>query len=330
MIEHTDYHKFLLDFGFAEGFLRSLSENQADYREFAYFGLEPAVFIAPSPIEGMGLFTRGRVAQGVVIAPARVGVMRTPAGRYVNHSPNPNCLFKSDGHDGLLLVAACEIFQGEELTLDYRQALAVNVEVEKEVGAVLAAGVHNSFQRLITRLTGSAIFPSTTKEEIRKKICQIEASMEGAVVDGALVNMAEDYPIRSRFAKGMYIREIQIPAGQFVIGRLHREDHYNVITKGKVSVLTEDGGLEVFTAPFSMISPAGCKRVLFTHEDTEWTTTHVTELTDVDSIEAAVIAPSYTALGWYDPKLELGFSGELQWSNSPELSFKELLCHSQL
>jgi hypothetical protein len=326
MIEHTDYVEFLQEFGLTDTFIRSISRNHEDYASFDNLGIETLTYVSESSIEGMGLFAKADFVAGSTI-PARVGDIRTPAGRFVNHSPKPNCVFGPDGRGGLLLVVTKPVYRGQEFTLDYRQAMRANAAVAVTRQQEAAAEIHNKFQQFIAQVTGSAIFPSTSREEIRKKICQLELAMENEVGNGVLINAVDSYPILSRYAKGMYIRQISIPAGHFVIGRLHREDHYNVITKGKVSVLTEEGGLEVFTAPVSMISPAGCKRVLFTHEDTEWTTTHVTDLTDVDEIEKQVIAPSYTALGWTDPKIELINSAELQASNSAEKLGKELLCH---
>jgi hypothetical protein len=198
-----------------------------------------------------------------------------------------------------------------------------------EAALTVTESLHNRFQRFIAKVTGEVVFPNTPRETIRRMICQIELAMEQAVKEGFLVDTAKSYPLDHRFAKGIYVREIFIPAGHFLVGRIHKEAHYNVITKGKVSVLTEEAGVELLTGPVSMISPAGCKRVLFTHEDTWWTVTHVTDLTDLEEIEAAVIAPSYTAMGWDDPKVELLNSAVLQNSNAAELFGKELLWSGQ-
>lgn len=189
--------------------------------------------------------------------------------------------------------------------------------------------LHNRFQLFLAKLTGTAIFPTSTREEIRKVICQIELIMENAAEAGSFINTADTYALSHRFTKGLYVREIFIPAGHFVVGRIHKEAHYNVITKGQVSVLTEEDGIQLLAGPVSMISPAGCKRILLTHEDTWWTVTHVTELTDLEEIEAAVIAPSYTALGWHDPKVELRNSANLLNCNNAEILRKELLWSGQ-
>ncbi len=44
------------------------------------------------------------------------------------------------------------------------------------------------------------------------------------------------------FAHGLYAREITIPKGAVLTGKIHLFEHINVISKGDISVLTEDGG----------------------------------------------------------------------------------------
>ena len=84
-----------------------------------------------SPIEGKGLFATGGIAHNELIAPARVDGQRTPAGRYVNHSKTPNAELVQDDNGDLYLFAirAIEGYKGgtlgEEVTIDYRQALSL-------------------------------------------------------------------------------------------------------------------------------------------------------------------------------------------------------------
>jgi SET domain-containing protein len=72
---------------------------------------------------------------GQIIAPARIAGKRTPAGRYVNHSMNPNCKYIADENGDIYLVSLRDIDGckgggcGEELTVDYRQALILNMEL---------------------------------------------------------------------------------------------------------------------------------------------------------------------------------------------------------
>lgn len=97
------------------------------------------------------------------------------------------------------------------------------------------------------------------------------------------------------FAPGNYAREITMPAGLVVIGKLHRHSHLNVISKGRVQVLTENGVVHM-QAPCTFTSPAGTKRVVLVLEETVWTTVHPTDETDLDKIEDYVIAQDYSEL----------------------------------
>lgn len=102
----------------------------------------------------------------------------------------------------------------------------------------------------------------------------------------------EHFPLTHRFADNVYAREMFIPADSIIIGKIHRFGHLNVITQGRVSVLTEFG-VEELQAPYTFISKPGTKRVVYAHEDTVWTTFHGTKHTDVDKVEADIICKTF-------------------------------------
>lgn len=97
---------------------------------------------------------------------------------------------------------------------------------------------------------------------------------------------------KHHFAKGLYAREIFIPKGTLLTGKIHKHEHLNIVSKGDISVLTEAGPQRI-KAPFTIVSMPGTKRVGYAHEDTVWTTIHATEETDLEKIEAELIAESY-------------------------------------
>lgn len=112
-------------------------------------------------------------------------------------------------------------------------------------------------------------------------------------------------PVLHHFAPGMYGREILLPAGSLVVGKIHKHAHLNIISMGRCRVVTEDGPLEL-EAPYTFVSKPGTKRVVLAHTDVVWTTCHVTESTDLEHIESEIIAESYSAIGLSDsPQLEL-------------------------
>lgn len=149
----------------------------------------------------------------------------------------------------------------------------------------------------------------TTELQTRENAEQIEArlAMRSKIIgfETALAEMPNatrgdrpDCPLKHSFADGMYVREIFLPKGTVLTGKIHRHSHPNFLMSGKVLVATEGGGVEVLTGPCAMISEAGTKRAVVVLEDTVWVTVHLVPngVTDLDEIEKMVIAPSYEDL----------------------------------
>ncbi len=86
-----------------------------------------------------------------------------------------------------------------------------------------------------------------------------------------------------------------IPAGCLVTGKIHLTKHLNVLSQGKISV-SNNGEVITLEAPYTYISQVGTKRAGYAHEDSTWTTFHVTDLTDVETIEKEIIADSFEEL----------------------------------
>lgn len=184
----------------------------------------------------------------------------------------------------------------------------ISDEEAKQLPAILdseTAAKHNWFTNFVNFKAGPVPYGLTKQESIRHQIATIEHLFAASVSAGETIDSCDSYPLRNIFAPGVYLRELTIPAGHFVVGKLHRHAHANFISRGKVSVLTEEGGWEILVGPCTLLSPAGVKRLLFTHEETVWTVVHPTDLTDVEAIEEAVLAKCYTDIGMTEPVLVL-------------------------
>lgn len=83
----------------------------------------------------------------------------------------------------------------------------------------------------------------------------------------------ENYPLTETFAPGIYMREIFMPAGHFIVGERHKTRHMNTLLAGKVLVMM-DGVLELFAAPCTFVSEPGVSKRLFILEDCIWQTYH--------------------------------------------------------
>jgi len=124
----------------------------------------------------------------------------------------------------------------------------------------------------------------------RSNVLALEESMQG--VDPEFKEGLNHY-----FGFQTYAREMTLPADSLVVGKLHRFPCINFLTKGKVSVGSEEGN-EVVEAPATWISPKGTKRAIYVIEDCIWTTVHgnPTNTQDLEELEKALIAESYAAL----------------------------------
>ena len=127
-------------------------------------------------------------------------------------------------------------------------------------------------------------------DQIRHTIVALEQNIRTFKQENGLPD--PDCPLTHTFAPGIYARSIFIPRDTFVIGKIHKHAHLNMLVEGTVLVATEEGPV-TYEAPRLMTSKAGTKRVLYTKTDTRWTTFHVTEKTDPAEIEDEIIAKSY-------------------------------------
>lgn len=98
-------------------------------------------------------------------------------------------------------------------------------------------------------------------------------------------------PVTHRFAPGVYLREIFMPADTIVIGRVHRTEHFNILIRGACIIVHEDGRREELRAPHTFVSQAGVQKVLYITKDMIWQTVHVTDDTDLQRLEEQLISP---------------------------------------
>ncbi len=125
--------------------------------------------------------------------------------------------------------------------------------------------------------------------EMRDNIMALEAAM---------LQMPQiEIKVTHHFAPGIYMREIFIPKGATITGKIHKTEHLNILSQGKLQVMTEDG-IKTLTASTVIKSCPGIKRVGYAHEDTVWITVHhnLDDSRDVDLIEERLIAKNFSEI----------------------------------
>lgn len=84
-----------------------------------------------------------------------------------------------------------------------------------------------------------------------------------------LQNMPQvDIPLEHLFVDGMYCRSGILPKDSFIIGRIHKKDVINVLSKGKMLMKTsiDDEGI-IIEGPYIGETKAGSRKILYILED---------------------------------------------------------------
>lgn len=110
----------------------------------------------------------------------------------------------------------------------------------------------------------------------------------------ALEDMMKEQPqlelkVIHHFSYGVYARELHIPSGTLLTGEIHKLENLNILSQGEMSVLVGDE-VKRISAPFTVVSPPGTKRIAFAHTNCIWTTIHGTFEKDIDKIKEFFIA----------------------------------------
>lgn len=121
-LDRQAYKNLLAQHGITPEIDRRLTALYADMQDVIGFPEGVKVRVAPSPIDGRGIFTTAPVARNERLCAIRVGVSRTPAGRFLNHSDAPNAVCVLDG-GAVYIYANQPLAAGREVLVSYRDVL---------------------------------------------------------------------------------------------------------------------------------------------------------------------------------------------------------------
>jgi quercetin dioxygenase-like cupin family protein len=85
---------------------------------------------------------------------------------------------------------------------------------------------------------------------------------------------------------GIYVRELFIPAGCALVGKVHSTESYSIVTKGLISVVNNFGDRNIMKAGDIVYSKPGNKKAGYAIADTLFVTVHRCDLKDLEEIES--------------------------------------------
>lgn len=123
----------------------------------------------------------------------------------------------------------------------------------------------------------------------RQKMDQLEKAI-------IATGQAIDLEVKHYFAEGTYTRELFIPKGTVLTGKIHRQSTINIIAKGKIRAISDQGTHDI-EAPHIFVTGPGVKKAGYALEDTVWINVLPWDgEEDIELIENTFTAPSYEAL----------------------------------
>tara|TARA_R100001086_G_scaffold200856_1_gene117054 strand:+ start:2827 stop:3282 length:456 start_codon:yes stop_codon:yes gene_type:complete len=135
-------------------------------------------------------------------------------------------------------------------------------------------------------MTESTELQTAERLERREKIVALEKEM--------LKLPQIEIPTEHYFAPGVYMRQVTIPKGATVTGKIHKTEHMNILSKGKLLVETEEGVKEL-TASTVIKSKPGAKRVGHALEESVWITVHPNpeNILEVEKLEDMLVVDTF-------------------------------------
>ena len=134
------------------------------------------------------------------------------------------------------------------------------------------------------------------RKELRKKIFSIEDTIRNNTDPNykTYIGDNEACPVKHTFSDGIYVREMFIPKGMMLVGKIIKQTHHIFLMSGKIAIITEEGE-KIMEGPCSIVAKGGTKRVGYALTDVVWINVHpnTTDTQDLDKLEKEVIAEDY-------------------------------------
>lgn len=110
-------------------------------------------------------------------------------------------------------------------------------------------------------------------------------------IEAIMLENPDECPVKHLFVPGMYVRIMFAKAGDdgmWVTSMIHKTIHPFFLLKGRLSILSENDGVQEIEAPFYGITYPGTRRLAKVHEDMIWATCHVTDIRPRDNSDEAI------------------------------------------
>ena len=124
-----------------------------------------------------------------------------------------------------------------------------------------------------------------------------------------------EIPTNHSYAGGIYEREIFVPAGALITGKIHLHEHLAKLVSGTMSILS-DSIAGTWTGPVTFCCRPGEKRLGFARTDCVFSTYHTVVQSTPEEMEQALVVSSL------DEYKQAQLEGENSWHLSQPVSWQ--------
>lgn len=126
-------------------------------------------------------------------------------------------------------------------------------------------------------------------KKVRPTVAEGMEEIKNFLMDPTTDNV--ELPVKHSFSPGIYARELTIPEGTLIVGKIHKHRHHNFLVQGSIIVLTEENGVELLQAPLTIVSKPGTQKIGYAITDTIWINVHENKdnTEDIDLIESRTV-----------------------------------------
>lgn len=138
---------------------------------------------------------------------------------------------------------------------------------------------------------------STSRTERRAKLEELARRML------ALPGETLDLPVKHYFHGFTYMRELFIPAGVMLVGRIHLFDHLEILVSGDITLSTDADAPQRLTGYTVRNGYAGKQRAIYAHEDSIFMTVHSAEEQEPEAMYDYLTCGSYAEFDQFNEAL---------------------------
>jgi len=101
-----------------------------------------------------------------------------------------------------------------------------------------------------------------------------------------------EMPVKHHFIDGVYLRELFIPEGTLLTGKIHNKENFSILASGTLRITNGTDSM-IISAPHVMSDKPGIKRMGYAETDVVFINVIKTDLTDIDEIEKDLVSDTF-------------------------------------